>query len=202
MATGAAAPPGGGGGRGRGPRYPVINFEDKAVAPSADEYDIEIVVFTSFDNRPYETDLDMYVDGNRVERVRTENDGRIRWTFQRVPANGFRNNGKVQVTAQIPGTTFRRSESINIPKPESKPKPVATKLRLDPDEGTVDPAYPDVKKYVLSIFVLTDEDKPVPGTKVNCSFNGISGVLTTPDDAGEILRGTLEVHGFGHREVF
>lgn len=196
-AAGHPGPGGGGGRRGGPPSYPAITFEEKTLIPTtSDMNDLDVVAFVKAGNRPIETDLDMYIDGTFIETIRTGEDGRIRWNYQHVPAGGFRNNSKLQVTAQIPRTATRRSETINVPKTPEKAKLIATQLRLDPDQGHVDPANGQKKTYHINIFATTDDGKPVPGTKITCCYEGVTNTETTPSDTNDVLCITKEVDGY------
>ncbi len=109
-----------------------------------------------------------------------------------------------KLAACLPGdTTKKYSDVITIPADGSKSasKPVATKLRLDPDEGAVDPIDGKLKHYKVAVFVLTEDDKPVPGTAVSFCFEAETDAIKTPADAGQVLYYTADVYGYNRRAI-
>lgn len=184
-----------------------VEAENPVVAGNMASVRVKATVSQDRNNkRPAESEEVVFFLGlDEKGREDTNDLGHAIFTIVNVPVTDKPQTFKL--AACLPGdTTKKYSEVVTIPADGSKtaPKTVATKLRLDLDEGIVDPTptHPEVKRYNVSIFALTEEDKPVPRTKITCCFEGVPQVFQTPSDAGDILIIPIDVHGFAHHSVF
>ena len=144
-----------------------------------------------------------FLGTEEVGRQTTDELGHANLTITNIPV--LDTAQQLSVAARLTGDTTKKSKNFTVPAKEvkaTKEKPVATRLRLDRDEGTVYFARPDVKRYNIHVFATTDDRTPVPGTKVTCCFQGEQQIQAIPDDPMEILVIVVEIRGYGRQSDF
>lgn len=185
---------------GSGKKQPKTVLELRPVRAELDEksgkYTLRAVGYVTTDNAPVvRQEVVIDLDDEEEATVTTNDDGRFELEISSVKPRPER----VSVTARIPKTNLRQTQTARIPVPEKKEPPKAAKaigiraLRQIPDPA------PDTAAYNVIAVIADDKNQAVPNAEFELFDDG-KPTKETVDPSGRFSR-LFEVKGFGKKRV-